>query len=424
MQSASKFFADIVKTASSSGVQVLITLITTPLMTRLYEPAAYSTFGVIHTMATSVIGVGLLSLPNAYPIEKDPAKRIALAQLMLLLLAGLVVLSAIGAVAMAATDAFGLRSLAVMLLPILVFTFGIRQIMVSVAIESAHFNSISVGQILEPAIARGGSILMGVLMGGRASFILIAVALGHIATSLTVGKMVLQHTLGNWRVLVSSRLHPVRLIREFSDFVIYSTCSQQAKPLAMLGIQLVVIACFSHDVAGHYILAISILTLPASVVALATAPVVYRNFIETDRTDPAKLSGDLKRATCLYLAAGAVTLSPIFFFGEPLFEFVFGKIWGEAGRAASLLSIAYVAAFAMTGVQSIFRVTKRLKTQFFLELVTAALTLVAVLLSFRHLDFDTAMYYLAIILAIRNIVLLVACIVVTDTHVHSTIREA
>ena len=76
MQPVSKFFSDIVKSVSSSGVQLIITMVSTPLMTRLYEPAAYTSFGVINMLATTIVGVGLLSLPNVYPIEKDPQRRI------------------------------------------------------------------------------------------------------------------------------------------------------------------------------------------------------------------------------------------------------------------------------------------------------------------------------------------------------------
>ena len=86
MQTLPKFFSDIVKSVSSSGVQFLIMMVTTPLMTRLYDPAAYSAFGVVHSIAVAVIGVGMLSLPNVYPQERDQAKRAELVQAMLAML--------------------------------------------------------------------------------------------------------------------------------------------------------------------------------------------------------------------------------------------------------------------------------------------------------------------------------------------------
>lgn len=422
MQPVSKFFSDIVKSVSSSGVQLIITMVSTPLMTRLYEPAAYTSFGVINMIATTAVGVGLFSLPNAYPIEKDPQHRLELVQTMSLMLICLVLMSVISAVIMAATGALDLASATLAMLPVLVLTFGIRQILVSVATECSHFNSLSIGQIVEPATARTGSIGLAILGGGNPIYILISVAVGHLATAITVAKMVVKESITNWRKLFTNRPHPMTVIRRYSDFAIYNTPSQQAQPLAMLGIQLIIVAIFAHDMAGQYILAISILTLPASVVALASAPVVYREFIETDRVNPAELAPYLKRATMLYLLAGTVILSPITLFGEEIFKFIFSDVWGHAGKIAATLSIAYIGAFALTGVQSIFRVTRRLKTQFFLEVLTCALTLIAVAFSFKKMDFDSAIYYLAVIWTIRNIILLCACIIVTNEHADPTLR--
>jgi O-antigen/teichoic acid export membrane protein len=416
MQPVSKFFSDIMKSVSSSGVQLLITVITTPLMTRLYEPAAYGAFGVIHTMATTIIGVGLLSLPNAYPVEKDPAKRAALVHAMLLLLGLLVVLTSCAAIWMAAADTFEIEQTALILLPILVLTFGIRQIIVSVAIEGAKFGSLAVGQVIEPIFSRGGSIGLGAVFGGHPVFILVSVAVGHLVTSVAVARMIITHSLQQWRALFAHGARIKETLKDHADFIFYSTPSIQAQPLVMLGIQMMILAAFSQDVAGYYILAVSILILPSSVVSLATAPVVYREFIEIARTAPATLGRYTLRATLLYLVLGAVALSPVFFFGETLFRIIFGEVWGPAGKAAALLSIAYVGSFALVGVQSIFRVVNRMKLQFVLEIVTGLLVLLVVYLSFHAVPFETGILYLSIIWSVRNVILLVAGIMVANTH--------
>ena len=420
MKPVSKFFSDIVKSVSSSGAQVLITLVTTPLMTRLYDPAAYSAFGVIHALATTVVGVGLLSLPNAYPVEKESIHRTEMIQLMLLLLGGLVVVSAISAILLSMAGALEFSALIWALFPVLVLSFGIRQILVSVGIEKAHFSGLSVGQLVEPVVSRGGSIGLGAVLGGHPVFILASVALGHIATSVIVAKMVVKRNLREVRSLFGSDVKPWHVMKRYADFIIYNTPSQQAQPLAVVGTQMLIIAFFSHDIAGQYILATSILILPSSVVALATAPVIYRDFIERDRTSPETLARYLQRATLLYLFVGAIMLSPIFFFGEEIFKFVFGEVWGPAGKAAATLSIAYVGSFALMGVQSIFRVTKRMRTQFYLEVFTCAAAFAAVAFVVEHVDFETAILYLAVIWGIRNVILLCAGIVVTNKHANPT----
>ncbi|MBN8544215.1 MAG: hypothetical protein J0M34_08130 [Alphaproteobacteria bacterium] len=424
MQLASKFFADIAKSVGSSGVQLVIMMVTTPLMTRLYEPADYTSFGIINLMATVIIGIGMMSMANVYPLEKNPQYRTELLQTMFLVVTLLGILSAIGAFVMAITGALELQPLTLALLPVLVFCFGIRQTLVSIATQHAHFSSLAVGQIAEPITARSGSIALGALFGSNPVFILASVAAGHLATAATVIRMAVDRSWRDWRNLLNNRPHPLTVIKRYRDFALYNTPSHQALPLVMLAIQIFIASFFAHDMAGHYILAVSILTLPASVIGLASAPVVYRKFIEIEHTNPAGLARYLWRAMGLYLLAGSLVLSPIFFFGEPIFRFVFGNIWGHAGEIASILSVPFVGSFTLMGLLSIFSVTRRVKTHFTLEVCTCAFMLIVIYLNFKGMDFDTAIFYLAIIWTIRNIVLLCGCAWAANAHANLSLRAS
>lgn len=413
MQTLPKFFSDIVKSVSSSGVQFLIMMVTTPLMTRLYEPAAYSAFGVVHSIAVAVIGVGMLSLPNVYPQERDQAKRAELVQAMLAMLIVLVLLSVVAAIAMSVCDVFDFGVATMAMLPLLVATFGIRQMMVSVATECADFNSLSLGQVVEPATARSGAVAFGILSGGHPAFILFSVAAGHLATAYTVAKMTLKEQWCQWRTLLKLNVNPLRVLRQYMDFVVFNTASQQSQMLAMLAIQLLMVKFFANDMAGQYILAISILNMPVSLVALATAPVLYRHFIDVTEKNPRQLTGDVSRAIGVYLLAGLVAMSPLFFFGEEIFKFIFGPVWQPAGHIAGILSISYVGSFALIAVSSVFRVVRRLKLQFFLELFTAILMVAVAWFYFAGMDIFTATLYLSAIWTARNVLMLITCIVVT-----------
>lgn len=416
MREFSKIFSDVTKTIGSSGFQFLITMFTTPVMTRLYDPAAYATFGIINTAATALIGIGFLSLPNAYPLENKSSARHELIQLMLLMLLGLVALAGIISAGIGAADAiyagehFSDRVL--ILFPFVVLTLGLRQIMTSVATERANFSSLAIGQMVEPICSRGGSIVLGALLGGRPGYILMSVIVGNIAATVTVFKMVANGTFHKWRALFT-KMEPMEVLLRYSDFVIYNTASQQAQSLALLGLQMGIAAYFSSHDAGHYILAVSVITLPATLIALATAPVVYRHFIEVERNDDSRLLRHLMVTMGFYLLGGFVILAPVYFFGEEIFKFVFGDIWGHAGVVASYLSIAYVTSFPVIGIQSIFRVTGHLKVQFLLEVGTCTFVLLVALICFKTMVFDLAIIYLSAAWFLRNAIMLLACVMVT-----------
>ena len=414
------FFANITKTVSASGIQFLITLCSTPIMTRLYEPAAYATFGIVNTTATVLIGIGLLSLPNAYCAERSADVRAQIIQTMLVLLTGLVLLASMIAATVAS---FGLRhngisipALSLVLLPLLVLTYGARQIVVNMAIQRANFTRLSLSQVIEPVCSRGGSIALGAAAGGNPAFILGSVALGHISTMLILLRMVPRNIHGHWQASVAQLPYLVTHLRRYGDFVVFGTMSQQAQQVVMLGMQLSIAAFFSSELAGQYILASSILTLPVTLIALSTAPVVYHHFIEIERNDPAHLPRHFLMATGFYLLGGICILLPVRFFGEEIFRIAFGTVWLHAGGIASMLSIAYVGTFTLTGVQSIFMVTRRLKLQFLLEVGTCIPVLLLAIYCFKAMNFDRAIFYLSLIWLLRNIVLLLAALTAAFQH--------
>lgn len=415
-----RFVANITKAVSASGVQFLITLCTTPIMTRLYAPAAYATFGIVNTTANVMIGIGLLSLPNAYWAEKIAAVRTEIIQTMVVLLLGLVALAAIVAATLAVVDVhhngLDIPKLSLFLLPVLVLTYGARQIISTAAIQRANFNRLSLGQVIEPLCSRGGSVALGALLSGNPAFILISVALGHLSTIAVLSGMLPRRLYGHWRHVIAHLPKLIASLRRSGDFVFFVTLAQQVSQVMLLGMQLTIAAFFSKDLAGQYILAVSILTLPISLVALSTAPAVLHHFVETEKNEPARLARHFVVTTTCYLLAGAAILSPVFLFGEELFKVAIGAAWVHAGHIASVLSIPYVGMFAMTGVQPIFTVTRRLKLQFTLELGTCIPAMIAAFICFKTMDFDQAIFYLSLIWLLRNIVLLLGAFTAARQH--------
>lgn len=411
MRPVSKIFLDITKSAGAGGIQFLITLVTTPMMTRLYAPEAYAVFGILYSMATLTINIGMLSLQHAYITEKNAAARSDIMQTMLLLLGcwfGLAVLAAMG---MAMLHIFHVGAAALLFFPLVVLTYGMRHLLVAVAIARAHFSSTALGQAVEPVCSRGGAVAFGALFGGHPAFMLVAVVFGQLLTVWMIARMVLGSVMREWRALIRRRTSPLAVLRRYSDFVVYNTFSHQMFSLVLLGIQTAIALRFSPHVAGQYMLATSIVMLPGTLVALTTAPVVYRHFIDVQHVAPERLARHLAKAAVLYLLAAVLILSPLIFFGEPIFSIVFGSVWAQSGAMAQSLSLGYLGSFAVIGVQSIFTVTRRLKMQFTLEVLSCVFVLIVTVASVFFADVKMMIFCLSGVLIFRNVVLLIACFI-------------
>ncbi len=408
---------NISKTVGASSMQLVITLITTPIMTRLYTPEAYAVFGMITTATALLVGVGLLSLTNAYTAEKDAARRGEMLHAMLLLL----VMTALGATLIAAMlYALGwlhLPALALACLPLLVLSYGLRNIIVNIGIQRGMFSRLSLTQITEPLIGRGGSVALGALLGGHPLLVLFANMAGHFSTILLLLKRLPREVYGHWRGFFAARHQLSATLRRLGDFVVFGTASAQAQQAISFGIQAGIAGFFSGHLAGQYIFATSILTLPISVIALATAPVVYHHFMQTE---PTRLKTHFLVATFLYLLAALIIFIPLKLYGAPLFALIFGAVWEQAGQIAGTLSLAYAGMFVATGVQSVFMVTRRLRLQWYSEILTAIPAIVAGVYCFKTMDFSRAVFYLSCIWLIRTLCILIAAFYASASRTHAT----
>jgi O-antigen/teichoic acid export membrane protein len=410
MRPVSNIFSDMVKSLSSGGVQFLVTLVTTPIMTRLYAPEAYASFGILFTLATTLLGIGLCSLPSAYPLEQQSGRRQQLLAAMIRLVLVQVAIACLLALLLHQAHGIALESGALLLLPLLVLTLGGRIVLVAIATARKEFGRLAYAQSVEPFCSRGGSIALGAAISGNPAWIMLSVAIGH--TLITVMLLTrLRDALRQHARAIMFHPHPFRgLWKHYHDFIGYHTIAYQSQPLLILAIQLLISTAFSHEFAGHYILATSILTLPISLIAMTTAPVFYRYLIDDARTTPSHLPVKMIRSTAIYLLIGGALFLPLYWLGAPLFAFAFGEPWRHAGAIAGILGAAYATKFAYAPVSSIFRVSRRLRLQFVLETLTCVLLLLAVFMVLRHLPFDQAMLYLCIGWVLRYLILFVGCI--------------
>ncbi len=417
----SKYLADNLKSLGGGGAQFLIVLFSTPVMTRLYDPSAYATFGLINSSATVFVSIGMLSLPYAYPTVQRSADRARLMQCMLWMLVGLTLLSVMVALIIRITDmrhvGMDISETALLFFPLLVLTGAARQIMLMVAVERAHFNSTSLGQIIEPICSRGGAIALGSVAGGHPAFVLASMVFGYVVTTVSVGLLVVDKGMRHWIATIHSRKQFFSTLRRYKNFIFYSTPTQQLFPLTTLGVQMMVALFFSSEQTGHFILASSILTLPVTLIALTTAPVVYRRLIEIERKTPEKLLEHIVMLSVLYLIGGIGLVTPIFLFGESIFTFIFGANWTEAGAIAEILSVAYFFAFAAVGLQSIFRIIRHQGTELMLEIVSCSIIGLVAVLCFVTMNFYQALLCLSCAWLLRNLILLSSGLLLTRRYI-------
>jgi O-antigen/teichoic acid export membrane protein len=410
----SVFFRNLGLIAGASASSFAISLLLTPLMTRVYGPADYGSFAVVNNLATFIASLSLLSLPNVLPLEAEPHRRRRVLRTLLYVLSASVIATLVATIATVAVGLLlgnrGLAWSAILLLPVLVAAIALQSGAQGLAIAESRFKAISRAKLLHPLIAKPGAIAAALAIGPQAAFILAFEALGFLVQARTM-------TGSAWRSLLALPMPfsarrfavAVEVVKRNRGITLFDNLSNLST-LAAASLQSLVVAHgFSLADAGHFSLALSIASLPAQLIALATAPVIYHKLIETNRHAAGHMLRRVLGIIAAYLVVGIAPYLVLLLFGPQLFLFAFGGSWGPSGQAASILSVPMLLHFAALPVTAMFRVSGRVALGLAIDLGMLSVVLASFLVACVTLPFLQAVQVLAAGLSLYRLMQLAAC---------------
>ena len=407
------FRRDILQSVGSSGVGMLLALVTTPIMTRIYPAEAYGINGVILTITTLIAGFGLFGLPIALAREQHGPEQARLLQAstqMAILLVGLCILAITAALLGPFAVPKGATSLALFIVPLLLLFHCAQRIVDCLVNAKGRFQAQALARIGNVVTARGVALALGWLVHPVAASMLASDAAGKITHVAITGRIA---QLGqDWKALNwwPEPKFLFRTIRDYRVFALQSNFATALPLLVVLGVQVMIGARLGTKEIGYYVLAQSIITLPVTVVALASAPVVFHRLVRVADETPERLPRLALMAMLGYLAFGAICMLPIILFGSVIFAFAFGEAWESAGRVAAVLAIPQIFTFSVIGLQSLFRVTRKINAWFGFETVGTTIILCGMLLIPQQCDLMTSITVLAALKFGYNILLLFGCL--------------
>jgi O-antigen/teichoic acid export membrane protein len=373
-----RFRRDLALSIASSGAGFAITLVTTPLMTRIFSAEAYGVNGMMLTAASLISAFGLFGLPVALAQVQTGTEQMRLFHISAQLAVVLGVFCSLGvgaALLFVGELPSGLTAAVACLFPLLALVHAAQRIVDSLAVARGLFTPLAVGRIANATATRGLTLGLGWLVHAGAGMMILGDIVGkvvHMAVVARGGGLVSFGLRFRWWPEVASLR---TALRDYRDFALYSNIAAILPMVTGLGLQVLIGLKLGTAATGHYVLAQSILSLPVSLIAMASAPVVFHRMVRSANETPTYLIGFVLKAMLGYVCVGAVLMLPITIFGPKLFAFVFGEPWRPAGVAAAVLSLPQILAFSLTALLSTFRVTRRIKEWLGVELLGTTLVL-------------------------------------------------
>jgi O-antigen/teichoic acid export membrane protein len=322
-----------------------------PILTRLYSGADFGVLATFAALVSILAIVPSLTFERAIPLperDEDGAALLGLS-LLLNLLFSLVLLAAGlavgGAMAAAWPDLF--HPLFVWLVPLGVLFIGGYQALNHWAIRHRNYRLVARTRVSQGAGQALFQVGLGFVMTGP-----IGLLLGHAAGQAAgIGSLALDAIRSAPAAMREITLKRMR--EQGSRYRRFATHYAPASLLNAAGLQipaLLFAGLYGVQVAGLYFLTQRVLGMPAQFLGTAVSQVVLGEGAVLLREDPQKLKRLTQRATSKMILISLPIAAILMLSGPPLFAFVFGEEWREAGRFVQWLVPAFIAKFAFESV--------------------------------------------------------------------------
>lgn len=337
----SRFARNVAVVASGTAGAQAITMIFTPIITRLYGPQAFGVLGTFTAILTVVAPLAALSYPIAIVLPKRDSDALGLGRLsmaialLMSLVAALLLLVFRGPI----VSVFHLEDIEsyLLLIPVAMFLSAALAVMNQWVIRKKLFGIKARMAVLQALLVSLAKASIGLF----APLALVLVALTTLGQAL--------HAVLLWLGIrkahgVSAEADPDaaasgrELAWRHRDFAYYRTpqtvlnAASQSLPVLLLA------SFFGPGPAGLYTLARLALGVPSTLIGNSVAEVFYPKFVEAQHAGRSGRRLIVKSCSAL-LGIGTVPYLLVFAIGPFLFGLVFGQSWVEAGTFARWMSV-------------------------------------------------------------------------------------
>jgi O-antigen/teichoic acid export membrane protein len=380
-----------------------LSLFLTPLISRLYGPAEYGVFAFVNGIATIMATLALVSLPNALAVSHSSLARLRLTLTTLKL-------SSLG---VAATFLFiaALQSgvivevpwmgpWVILACPALVLAVCLSRIASSLTISLGLFRGQVRGRFAYALLTRPVSVIFGTLFPAKSWIMVAAEVAGFLGQALMM-KRDLTKPLGRIGRRPWAKVRAWDEISRHRNFSAFDYPTQ----LLVIGVStipaLIIAYRFGPETAGLVTLALSLLTIPIQLLALAIAPALLFRIRQW------ATRGDIQARRTLGLAF--VTLATMAMVGYGILAIVapwlmpayLGQKWIVTGHFVVWFSLAFAIQFLATPFEATYWFSGHTRAKLFISLAGFMLSIIALLLPPAHAPMLAIRHWAFILVAQR-----------------------
>lgn len=351
-----RFLSGVLTLVSATAAGQLLLVLATPLLTRLYTPDEFGILAVFIAVMAVVLVVSSLRYEFAIPLPKSTQNA------RLLLVLALAINSVVAALSLLAVVLFreNIASLTktpalagyLWLLPVTILCAGSYKAFNYWAVRNLDYKVIARTKIVQ-SFANVVTQLTAGLAGLGALGLILGQLIGQAAGAARLAKGSGLRSCLSGRKLSNRRSYI--LLRQHKRFPMYDAPAAAVDVMSTQLPNVLLAALFSPVIAGLYMLAERVLSMPMGLLGQAVGQVLFGS-----SRDAIKNGTLNKLALKIILGLSAIIFLPaliVFFAAEDLFAWIFGEVWREAGSYASWMMLGLSVQFLYSPISMVLMAT-------------------------------------------------------------------
>ncbi|WP_077302639.1 lipopolysaccharide biosynthesis protein [Virgibacillus pantothenticus] len=330
------FIRNVIIVVSGTASAQAITILLSPIITRLYGPEAYGVMGSFLAIIGIIGPIAALTYPIAIVLPSLNSEARDIAKLSFNITVGIATLVTLFLLFLNnnIVNLFNLEDIStyIYLIPIVILFEGILQIYEQWLIRTQQFKVIAKVSFLQSFVLNGTKAGFGFLY----PFASVLIILTAISSGL---KSLMMYLLMGKRLAFTKKLNQgehqslKNIAIKYKDFPLFRAPEVFLNAISTSLPVLLLTIFFGPASAGLYSIGRTVLGLPSGLIGKSVGDVFY------PRISGAKHNGEnltklIKKATIYLALVGILPFLIIIMFGPYLFSFVFGSDWEGAGHYA------------------------------------------------------------------------------------------
>ncbi len=345
--------------AVGAGIGQLLVLVSSPILSRVFDPSDFGVFGVVTSIESIVVVAAALRYELAVPLPKDDEDASALVFVGGLAVIGWAVLTALVLIPLAPLIADWTNSPAVtgvaMLIPLVLLADGLGNVLAYWSIRRKRFGHLAASRAAQGAGQSAGQIALGAAGTGAAGLV-VGYGIGKAVNTFWLAWDAIR---GPGRLARPAWSSMRRVASRYRRFPLVSSWAAIVNSAGLQLPAILLAAWFTPEAAGWFLLANRVVVGPATIFGQAGAQAFHGDLARMAHTREQRLLPSVRHFVSHLAVLGVVPALLLMVFGPWAAETIFGSDWRTAGEFIRILAPAYFLQFVVSPLGPVLVVLER-----------------------------------------------------------------